>query len=98
MWKLHPLPMQSTHVLIVQTHLPASASSCIRIGSQELVRSHEIDVDVATSFADFDAAVSGIDSEPAAEIPEWNRRVLLLLLLMPSPCRTPAFLTKGGAR
>ena len=44
-------------------------------GTQELVRSHEIEVDVATSFADFDAAVSGIDSEPAAEISEWNRCV-----------------------
>ena len=37
------------------------------------MRSHEIEVDVFSSFADFDAAVSGIDSEPAAEIPEWNR-------------------------
>ena len=37
------------------------------------MRSHEIEVDVATSFADFDAAVSDMNSEPAAEIPEWNR-------------------------
>jgi hypothetical protein len=41
--------------------------------AQELVRSHDIEVDTATSFAEFDAAIRGIDSEPAAEVPQWNR-------------------------
>ena len=68
-------------------------ATSIRDGTQELARSHEIEVDAATSFADFDAAVSGIDSEPAAEIPEWNRYAPMLLSV-PSAWHPASHLTE----
>ena len=62
---------------VEEMRLTASPCTCVMTvrasSAQELVRSHDIEVDTATSFAEFDAAVRGIDSEPAAEVPEWNR-------------------------